>query len=147
MWWKHQSFSELDWLTCAVHLIISVGRSCYDTPAKTVSGRLGIELASMGEHLWRERGGALPDRMLLEEKFEVLGDLCRWFDTSAMVVACLTETVEEDCLLSVLATNEWCHREDGGAKTLKLRTQRQRRRFLPGEGSRRTSKICRHVHS
>ena len=34
--------------------------------------------------------------ILLEEKLEMLGDLCRWFDTSVMVADCLTETMEED---------------------------------------------------
>ena len=74
-------------------------KSCPDTPqepiSKTASKRLGIEFESVRHNFWRERGNALPKRTMLEDKPELLSDVCRWIDTTVMVAGAVAEAMKQ----------------------------------------------------
>ena len=111
-------------------------RSCYDTLQKpikkTISKRLGIELASLRQLLWRQSGHSLPERRLLEEKPKDPTDIISWVDTTIMVADCLTKAMKETYLMKVLNTNEWGQRqteqmkEDKARKSYLRRTAKER---------------------
>ena len=89
----------------------------------------GAGTNSLRQKLWRERGKALPNLRTLEDKPELLSDLCRRIDTTVMVADCLTKSMKEDF---VVQKNEWCYRQGDEAKAVKLRKQLQRRKTSPG---------------
>ena len=69
--------------------------------AKTVNKRLGIELRSLRQNLWRERGKAVINPRMLEDRPEPLSDLCRWIDTKVMVADCLKQMKDDYVLIIV----------------------------------------------
>jgi hypothetical protein len=105
-------------------------RSCYDTlqkpVSKSVDKRLGMELASLRQHLWRQRGSEMPDPRSLEDRPLEPTDIVRWVDTSVMVADCLTKAMREEFLLRVLESNLWDFAQPESAREVKLRKQQQR---------------------
>ena len=89
----------------------------------------GAGTNSLRQKLWRERGKALPNLRTLEDKPELLSDLCRRIDTAVMVADCLTKSMKEDF---VVEKNEWCYRQGDETKAVKLRKQLQRRKTSLG---------------
>ena len=129
-----------DWETSASQWCTNVWstdcRSCADTlerPVnKGVDKRLGIELASLRQYLWRQRGEPAPDRRLLEEHppLSQRTDVCRWVDTTVMAADCLTKMMKETFLLDIIEKNWWDSTQTQEAKAIKLRkaegTQRRK---------------------
>ena len=109
-------------------------RSAFDTlqkpVAKTVDKRLGIELASPRQHLWRAPGGLLPERRSLEERPGETSYILFWIDTSVMIADCLTKQMREDELQQVLDLNYWGFTQTDEAKAVKARKQAQRRKTV-----------------
>ena len=107
-------------------------RNAYDTLQKPVSKAvdkiLGIELASLRQHLWRQAGERLPDRRNLEEKPKKPSDTVKWIDTAVMIADCLTKQMEEDALHAVVTSNVWNFEQTTEAKATKQRKQAQRRK-------------------
>ena len=107
-------------------------RSCTDTLrkpiAKSVNKRLGFDLSSLRQHLWRQRGEKLPDRWLLEERPPDQMDMCKWIDTSVMLADSLTKLMKEEYLLKVLNENWWNYEQPEFAKELKAKKSQQRRK-------------------
>ncbi len=68
--------------------------SAYDTllktVVKTVDKRLGMELASLRQYLWRKPGEGCVDVKLLEERCAYPAYIIRWIGTTVMVGDCLT---------------------------------------------------------
>jgi hypothetical protein len=114
-------------------------KSCYDTLqrpiAKSVDKRLGMELASLRQHLWRGSGFDVLDARALEEKPAEPTDVIRWIDTSVMVADCLTKMMRDDLLDQVLADNHWDFSQSAEAKETKARKQTQRSRVRGVQGS------------
>ena len=96
--------------------------------AKTVSKRLGIELASLRQHLWRTAGQPLPDRRFLAEKpaNAQRSDCISWVDTEVMVEDALTKQMNDHYLLSVLDSNIWDRTQTEEAKAVEARKQAAR---------------------
>ena len=90
---------------------------------KGVDKRLGIELASLRQYLWRQRGEPVPDRRLLEERppLSKRTDICRWVDTTVMAADCLTKLMEDHFLQSIIEKNWWDATQTEEAKQIKLR--------------------------
>ena len=107
-------------------------KSCYDTLqkpiAKSVDKRLGIELSSLRQYLWRDSGSHLPDKRMLELKPPNPSDSIRWIDTLVMVADCLTKAMRDDYLMNVLQTNVWNFVQTEEAKAIKTRKSEQRAR-------------------
>jgi hypothetical protein len=130
----HGRLDHQNWESSAAAFMMSVWftdcKSCHDTlqkpVAKSVDKRLGIELASLRQHLWRDSGSHIPDRRLLESKPPNPSDILKWIDTNVMVVDCLTKAMREDFLLQVLRTNVWNFVQTEEAKEIKARKQAQR---------------------
>ena len=76
---------------------------------KHSSKRLGMELASLRQCLWRRRGEAIGDAADLDERptGEERTDHVRWVDTDVMPVDPLTKIMEPEKLLEVLEMNRW----------------------------------------
>ena len=102
-------------------------KSCHDSlqkpVAKGIDKRLGIELASLRQYLWRRRFQPLPDRRLLDTLpvYSERTDLCRWIDTTVMSCDCLTKDMPEDYLMEILETNIWNIAQTEEAKAIKAR--------------------------
>ena len=102
-------------------------RSCSDTLEKPVNKgvdkRLGIELASLRQYLWRQPGEPVPDRRLLEERppLSKRTDICRWIDTTVMAADCLTKLMKDHFLQSIIEKNWWDATQTEEAKQIKLR--------------------------
>ena len=132
----HGAVEEARWETTAAAWTTSVWftdcRSCYDTLqkpiAKTVNKRLGIELAGLRQHLWRDTGFPKPDRRALEEKPNRPTDVIRWIDTAVMVADALTKLMQTVYLQTVLDSNVWCFAQTPEAKAIKARKQAQRKK-------------------
>ena len=62
--------------------------------AKTVDKRLGMELASLGQFLWRKPGEGSAYVKLLEERCADPTDIIRWIDTTVMVADCLAKLMK-----------------------------------------------------
>ncbi len=98
----HGALDRKQWETTAAKLMKSVWltdcRSAYDTlqkpVAKTVDKRLGMELASLRQLLWRKPGEGCVDVKLLEERCADPTDIIRWIDTTVMVADCLTKLMK-----------------------------------------------------
>jgi len=107
-------------------------KSCYDTlqkpVAKSVDKRLGIELASLRQYLWRDSGSHLPDKRMLEKRPLSPSDIIRWIDTLVMVADCLTKAMRDDYLTNVLDSNIWDFMQTEEAKAIKSRKSEQRSR-------------------
>ena len=127
----HGCLDHSNWETSASQWCVSQWstdcRSCADTLAKPVNKgvdkRLGIELASLRQFLWRRRGEASPDRRLLEEHppMSERTDICRWVDTTVMAADCLTKLMKEDFLQAIIESNIWNSAQTAEAKAIKLR--------------------------
>ena len=127
----HGALDHKDWEQSAASwcksLWLTDCKSCRDSlhkpVAKGIDKRLGIELASLRQFLWRRRYQDLPDRRLLEElpPIDERTDLCRWIDTTVMACDCLTKTMREDYLLAILESNKWNVAQTAEAKAIKLR--------------------------
>ena len=140
-----------DWETSASHWCVSQWstdcRSCSDTLEKPVNKgidkRLGIELASLRQYLWRKSGDAAPERRMLEERppIEHRTDVCRWIDTTVMAADCLTKFMKEAFLQAIIESNWWDSTQTEEAKAIKLRKaegthrRKQERRELAGADS------------
>ena len=102
-------------------------KSCESTlhkpVARGIDKRLGIELASLRQFLWRRRYEPAPDRRMLEElpPDAERTDRCRWIDTTVMACDCLTKDMPEDYLLAILETNRWNVSQTVEAKAVKER--------------------------
>ena len=72
--------------------------------ARGIDKRLGIELASLRQYLWRRRHQPLPDQRLLEDlpSRAERTDFCRWIDTTVMACDCLTKEMPEDFLQAII---------------------------------------------
>ena len=127
----HGTLDPLDWEVSAPAWCQSVWctdcKSCHDTLqkliSKSVNNWLGIEFGSWRQNLWLERGKALPNRRMLEDKPEL--QTCA-VDTTVVIAVCLTKPMQEDHLLNVVETNEWCCSQGADAKAVMLRRQLQR---------------------
>ena len=88
------SWCKSQWLTDCK----SCADSLHKPVARGIDKRLGIELASLRQFLWRRRYCGLPDRRLLEElpQDSERTDICRWIDTTVMSCDCLTKQMPED---------------------------------------------------
>ena len=127
----HGSLDHNDWETSASQWCISQWstdcRSCADTLKKPVNKgidkRLGIELASLRQYLWRKRGEPAPDKRLLEElpPMSERTDVCRWIDTTVMAADCLTKLMKEDFLQDIIESNIWNSAQTASAKATKVR--------------------------
>lgn len=125
----HGQLDHANWETSAASWTTSQWstdcRSCHDTLQKPVTRgidkRLGIELASLRQFLWRQRGEDKPDKRLLEDRPHVPTDVCRWVDTTVMVCDCLTKLMKEDFLIKVIFTNVWNSAQTEEAKATKTR--------------------------
>ena len=113
------SWCKSQWLTDCK----SCADSLHKPVARGIDKRLGIELASLRQFLWRRRLHDLPDRRLLEElpPDDEHTDKCRWIDTTVMSCDCLTKAMPEDYLVNILDTNTWNVAQTTGAKATKLR--------------------------
>ena len=132
----HGRLDRKNWETSAAAFMTCVWftdcKSCYDTLqkpiAKSVDKRLGIELSSLRQYLWRDSGSHLPDKRMLELKPPKPSDTIRWIDTLVMVADCLTKAMRDDYLTSVLETNVWNFVQTEEAKAIKTRKSEQRAR-------------------
>ena len=90
---------------------------------KGVDKRLGIELASLWQYLWRRRGEPAPDKRLLEETppLSERTDIRRWIDTTVMAADCLTKVTKENYLQAMIESNSWNTTQTDEAKAVKLR--------------------------
>ena len=113
------SWCKSQWLTDCK----SCADSLHKPVARGIDKRLGIELASLRQFLWRRRLHELPDRRLLEElpSDDERTDKCRWIDTTVMSCDCLTKAMPEDYLVAILDTNVWNVAQTVEAKATKLR--------------------------
>ena len=127
----HGQLDRSDWESSAASWCVSQWstdcRSCADILQKPVTRgidkRLGIELASLRQFLWRRRGEPAPDRRLLEEPPARADrtDLCRWIDTTVMACDCLTKLMKEDFLQEIIETGIWNAMQTAEANAVKLR--------------------------
>ena len=81
---------------------------------KGIGKRLGIELASLRQFLWRRLLEKLPSQ---EERT----DLCRWVDTAVMRADCLTKLMKEDFVLAIVDSNRWSTAQTHEAKSVRVR--------------------------
>jgi hypothetical protein len=69
---------------------------------KVADKRLGIELASMRQSLWRSKHGGRIDPRLVDQQPEDITDRCKWTDTSVMIADCLTKDMDGSKLMYAL---------------------------------------------
>ena len=113
------AWCTMQWVTDCRSLVATLEKPIM----KNTDKRLGIELASLRQYLWRRRGNDKPDRRMLEELPEIdqRTDYCCWVDTSVMVADCLTKLMNEDFFHSVMQTGIWNYAQTAEAKAIKLR--------------------------
>ena len=132
----HGQLDWKDWETSAAAYMKCIWftdcKSCYDTLqkpiAKTVDKRLGIELASLRQYLWRDSGSHLPDKRMLEGKPADPSNHIRWIDTMCTVADCLTKPMREDYLPRVIHSTKWNVMQPEEAKAIKTKKSEQRAR-------------------
>ena len=152
------SWCKSQWLTDCK----SCADSLHNPVARGIDKRLGIELASLRQFIWRRRLHDLADCRLLEElpPDEERTDMCRWIDTTVMSCDCLTKAMPEDYLMKILDTNSWNVAQTTEAKATKLRKAAgvQRRKAeragdtgdapsLSGHTERDASNLSEHAHA
>eukprot|EP00972_Heterocapsa_arctica_P071153 10511159-Heterocapsa_arctica.AAC.1 len=97
------------------------GSSRYDTLqkpiAKTVSKRLGIELAAL-------RHTRLPDRGAIDDKPDIPTGIIRWTENIAIVSDRLMKAMQEAYRRTVLDTNVWNYAQTPEARAMKQRKQK-----------------------
>ena len=95
---------------------------------KHASKRLGMELASMRQALWRRHGEALGDSADLDERPgpDDRTDHVRWIDTDIMPCDPLTKVMQPDKLMAILETNRWDTDQQLESLQKKRRKQEQR---------------------
>ena len=95
---------------------------------KHASKRLGMELASMRQALWRRRGEAIGDSADLDERPgpDDRTDHVRWIDTDIMPCDPLTKVMQPDKLMAILETNRWDTDQPLESLQKKRRKQEQR---------------------
>ena len=117
------SWCVSQWLTDCKSCADSLHKPVAKPVAQGTGKRLGIELASLRQFLWRRRDHDKPDRRLLEELLpeDERTDRCRWIDTTVMACDCLTKSMSEAYLQDILDTNIWNVAQTAEAKAVKLR--------------------------
>ena len=75
---------------------------------RTTDKRLGIELASMHQQLWRYVGRDDIKKRLQDGPPARPTDLLRWIDTHVMAADCLTKPMSDEFLQQVLDSGTWC---------------------------------------
>ena len=103
--------------------------------AKHSDKRLSIEIASLRQDLWRQKGQETGDPF--EEDYKPkdvdLTDKVRWIDTDVMVADPLTKVMEPVKLVHVLETNELDVEQPLDSVLKKRAKQLQRRKGDPEE--------------
>jgi len=131
----HGMLDRRNWESSAADFMRSLWstdcKSCHDALGKPmtkgIDKRLGTELASLRQYLWRESGSHIPNhRMLEKNKPEQCTDRLRWIDTARMIADCLTKQMKEDDLLEVLKTNQWDYQQTEAMKKGKVHKQNLR---------------------
>ena len=130
----HGALDHCSWETSAAGFIrckwFTDCKSGYDTLqkpiAKSVDKRLGMELASLRQHLWRDSGSHMPHPRMLEEQPKNPSDVLVWIDTSVMVCDCLTKNMRDEYMMKVLDGNHWNFEQTAEAKEVKAKKQLQR---------------------
>ena len=116
------------WLTDCKSLQESLSR---EVLAKIADKRLGIELASMRQSLWRNATDpAGNDSVSLRDERPpntLCTDLVRWIDTDVMLCDPLTKQMDPYKLLTALDSNFWDLRQPPEALARKCAKQEQRR--------------------
>ncbi len=70
--------------------------------AKIADKRLGIELASLRQSLWRRRGEATGDSRMCDVLPADATDIIRWIDTDVMIADPLTKAMDAEKLIHVM---------------------------------------------
>ena len=77
------------------------------TMSKMADKRLSIEIASLRQNLWRQRGEAIGDPTYAESLPNDPTDTVRWVDTHVMIADPLTKTMEPTKMQEALNENYW----------------------------------------
>jgi hypothetical protein len=116
------------WFTDCKSLQESLTR---DVLAKISDKRLGIELASMRQNLWRDTTELATDGPITIRDDRPPDDRCtdlvRWIDTDVMLCDPLIKSMDPCKLLSALDSNYWDLRQPTEAIARKRAKQEQRR--------------------
>ena len=91
--------------------------------AKMQDKRLGIEVASMRQSLWRRPGGDRTDPRTMEQRPTKTTDTVLWIDTAVMPADPLTKSMKSDFLRDIIEKNFWDFRQPAAAKAIKERKQ------------------------
>ena len=75
--------------------------------AKMADKRLSIEIASMRQSLWRERGQRIGEPTVQDEMPSHPTDIVRWIDTDVMLADPLTKQMEANKLVEAMDSNTW----------------------------------------
>ena len=96
---------------------------------KIADKRLGIELASMRQSIWRKKGEKISetDADDLPEIHEAT-DIVYWVDTDVMIADCLTKPMAPEKLIEAIETNYWDLRQPIASLQKKRHKQQQRRK-------------------
>ena len=121
------AYMQQVWFTDCKSVYDSLRRS---VAAKTTDKRLGIEIASLRQYLWRQRGECVGNPTLLDELPDNPTDTVRWIDTDVMIADPLTKTMEPIKLMNVLDSNMWDVMQPIEAIQKKRAKQAARRKIL-----------------
>ena len=132
----HQALDRKRWETSVAAFMrmawFTDCKSTFDTLQRPigrhVDKRLGIELASLRQSLWRTPGGDHINPLLCDDKPAETTDIVRWTDTSVMPADPLTKVMKDSYLREILKTNFWDFKQNEDAKEQKAQRQESRRR-------------------
>ena len=97
--------------------------------AKVADKRLGIELASLRQSLWRSREGGRRDPRVADTRPHDATDVVRWIDTKVMLCDCMTKDMDGAMLMRAIKENEHDIAQPSESFEIKRRKQLQRRRL------------------
>ena len=96
---------------------------------KIADKKLGIELASMRQSLWRKKGEKIGETDA--DDLPTIGeatDIVYWVDTDVMIADCLTKLMNPEKLIEAIETNYWDLRQPIASLQKKRHKQQQRRK-------------------
>ena len=96
------SFVPMLWLTDCFSAVTCLQRTVM---AKVADKRLGIELASLRQSLWRSREGGRHDPRVADTRPHDATDVVRWIDTKVMLCDCMTKDMDGAMLMRAIKKN------------------------------------------
>ena len=106
--WERSSADQMQmlWISDCNSLVTALSKAI----VRTADKRLGLELASLRQQLWRYQGRTALDARIQEgaPPLSTRSDVLKWVDTHVMAADCLTKIMKDTFLQRILNTGRWC---------------------------------------